>query len=99
MCGFAETKCKPPCLKTIITIHTGFVSYLSQNVNTLYFGFNPIIRRKVVTLDKFDFMISLNFLGSNLGLWPGLGLFQIVQQVIIALVGLKAMKKIFGVHI
>ena len=44
-------------------------------------------------------MISLNFLGSNLGLWPGLGLFQIVQQVIIALVGLKAMKKIFGVDI
>ena len=29
-------------------------------------------------MDQFSFMESLNFFGSNLGLWPGLGLYQVL---------------------
>ena len=32
-----------------------------------------------VTVDKFQPMVSLNFLGSNLGLLPGLGIFQLFE--------------------
>ena len=96
MGGFAETKCKVPCLRTVTTVHTGMVYYLTEDVHTLYFGIDPKMTREVITLDKFNFMISLNFLGSNLGLWPGLGLYQIVQKAILALVGFKVIKKIFS---
>ena len=32
-------------------------------------------------MDRFSFMGALNFFGSNLGLWPGLGLYQILEWV------------------
>ena len=41
--------------------------------------FNEEVRVKKTSVDKFSFMDSLNFFGSNLGLWPGLGLFQILE--------------------
>ena len=41
--------------------------------------FNEEVRVKKTSVDKFSFMDSLNFFGSNLGLWPGLGLFQILD--------------------
>ena len=44
---------------------------------------NNDIKVKTVSVDKFQFMDSLNFLGSNLGLWPGLGLFQIIEGFLI----------------
>ena len=31
------------------------------------------------TLDTFNLLAALNFLGSILGLWPGLGLFQLLE--------------------
>ena len=37
---------------------------------------------KKTSVDKFSFMDSLNFFGSNLGLWPGLGLFQILDWML-----------------
>ena len=41
--------------------------------------FNNEVRVKKTSVDKFSFMASLNFFGSNLGLWPGLGLYQILE--------------------
>ena len=35
-----------------------------------------------VTVDKFEFLESLNYLGSNLGLWPGLGLYQLIEGTV-----------------
>ena len=45
----------------------------------LSLGFSQSMEIKEITVDKFSFMTSLNFLGSNLGLWPGLGLYQLFE--------------------
>ena len=37
---------------------------------------------KEITVDEFSFMTSLNFLGSNLGLLPGMGLFQLLEATL-----------------
>ena len=39
------------------------------------------MRVRRLTVDQFSFMDSLNFFGSNLGLWPGLGLYQVMEAV------------------
>ena len=61
---------------------------------TVYIAFDNTIPVKTVTVDTFNFMESLNFLGSYLGLWPGMGLFQMLEGPIILLIGLKLTKKI-----
>ena len=61
-------------------------------------AFNEDVRVKKTTVDKFSFMDSLNFFGSNLGLWPGLGLYQIMEWMVgIYLVSqfLKKIRKLF----
>ena len=60
--------------------------------------FNEEVRVKKTSVDKFRFSDSLNFFGSNLGLWPGLGLYQILEWMVgMFLVGqfLKKIKKLF----
>ena len=44
--------------------------------------FNEEVRVRKTSVDKFSFMDSLNFFGSNLGLWPGLGLYQILEWMV-----------------
>ena len=41
-----------------------------------------------VQVDQFSLMDSLNFLGSNFGLWPGLGICQLVEWGLLRLPGL-----------
>ena len=41
---------------------------------------------------SFSFIVSLNYFGSNLGLWPGLGLYQVLEL----LVGLVIASKVFN---
>ena len=43
---------------------------------------NEEVKVKKTSVDKFSFMDSLNFFGSNLGLWPGLGLYQILEWMV-----------------
>ena len=81
------------------TIQSGLVYQLpKEENNTLYFGFDPIVIRRVVKLDKFDFYVALNFLGSNMGLLPGLGIFQICQSAVATMVGFKVINKIFNLR-
>ena len=51
----------------------------SDNKHHVFIAFNGEIQTTRVTVDKFEFLESLNYLGSNLGLWPGLGLFQLIE--------------------
>ena len=51
------------------------------NGHLIRFAFNDEVKVKKISVDKFSFMDSLNFFGSNLGLWPGLGLYQIVEWI------------------
>ena len=55
----------------------------SEETKTLVsFNFDNEVRVRKTSVDQFSFMDSLNFFGSNLGLWPGLGLHQIMDWVL-----------------
>ena len=56
-------------------------------------GFSQTVGVKVTRVDSFNFMESLNLLGSNLGLWPGLGLFQVLEWLLGLLAGVKAVRR------
>ena len=58
------------------------------------FLFNEEVRVKMTSVDKFSFMDSLNFFGSNLGLWPGLGLYQILEWMVGIFLVSQILKKI-----
>ena len=55
--------------------------------------FNHEVKVKKISVDKFSFMDSLNFFGSNLGLWPGLGLYQIIEWVVGILILSQCLRK------
>ena len=48
--------------------------------------FNEEVRVKRTSVDKFIFLDSLNYFGSNLGLWPGMGLYQLLEWCTVLLV-------------
>ena len=65
--------------------------------------FNHEVKVKKTSVDKFSFMDSLNFFGSNLGLWPGLGLYQILEWTvgvgiffILCVISMFSIKKAFS---
>ena len=58
------------------------------------FMFNEEVKVKKTSVDRFSFMDSLNFFGSNLGLWPGLGLFQILEWMVGIFLVSKLLKNI-----
>ena len=51
---------------------------------------------KVTSLDRFSLIDSLNFLGSNLGLWPGLGLYQVLEWTVGTVAALRAVRGILS---
>ena len=55
------------------------VSQLEADTHHVFISYDGEIQTARVTVDKFEFLESLNYLGSNLGLWPGLGLFQLIE--------------------
>ena len=77
MIGTMSSDCRIPCRKTSTTILKGPV--LKAATNVAYISLVDNVEIKKITVDKLLFMDSLNFLGSNLGLWPGLGLYQLLE--------------------
>ena len=71
--------CLPPCLITEATVEEGTKTNFADTFFSLMF--NDKVRVKVTSVDRFSFMGALNYFGSNLGLWPGLGLYQILEWV------------------
>ena len=69
-------------------------NHRSDDLHQVYMAYNGDIQTTRVTVDKFEFLESLNYLGSNLGLWPGLGLFQLLE-LLIAFVSSISLTKIF----
>ena len=68
---------------------------LRQGANTLVLMFDLTVRVKKTSVDRFSFLDSLNYFGSNLGLWPGMGLYQILESMIVALLAGGLLKSIF----
>ena len=47
------------------------------------FTFSDNVEIRKTTLDPFSFSVCLNFLGSNMGLLTGMGLFQVVEWIVV----------------
>ena len=86
--------CKKPCLTTEVSITKRASSPQKLQYHSIYFAFPSKISTTIIKEDSFQLMESLNFLGSNLGLWPGLGLFQLFEGLIALIVALKLMNKL-----
>ena len=73
--------CLLPCVRTVATVVEGTTTKWDGNL-VFNLKFNDEVRVRKTSVDKFSFMDSLNFFGSNLGLWPGLGLYQILEWTV-----------------
>ena len=56
---------------------------LSYPYNSIFLSVPSTVLTTAIKEDSFELMESLNYLGSNLGLWPGLGLFQLFKGSVI----------------
>ena len=79
--GILETSCLLPCLRTSATVERKMTT-AEDSTTLLSLNFDPDVRVKKTSVDEFSFMDCLNFFGSNLGLWPGLGLYQILERLL-----------------
>ena len=97
--GRRASDCKIPCLRTKSSIIQGPYSKAALNYTSLFFAFVDEVTTKSITVDKFDFMEALNFLGSNMGLWPGLGIFQLIEGAFIITIASKIFKSISNIFL
>ena len=81
MSGTFTSKCKVPCTTLLTTIEEGQSGSIDESMGENWFWLKFIndVEVEETTVDPVDIMISLNFLGSNLGLLPGMGLFQLLE--------------------
>ena len=83
--GIQVSDCLLPCLRTTATVRKKMTTTMpieDGNISLVSFNFDNEVRVRKTTVDQFSFMDSLNFFGSNLGLWPGLGLHQILEWLV-----------------
>ena len=73
--------CLLPCLTTVATVEEGTTTKW-PDYSMFSLVFNDQVRVKKTSVDQFSFVAALNFFGSNLGLWPGLGLYQILEGIV-----------------
>ena len=95
--GQLVSDCLLPCVRTSADVQELTTSNFNGS-SVLGLSFNNKVRVRKTTMDRFSFMDSLNFFGSNLGLWPGLGLYQILEWItgmFLASTVFKAATKIF----
>ena len=85
--------CKKPCLTTTVSISESAIGKHSRPFHYIHFYMPSKIQTTMIKEDSFGLMESLNFLGSNLGLWPGLGLFQLLEGLIALIVAFKLFEK------
>ena len=78
MIGTELSSCHTHCTTTFTdTMQTSTEQYPLGTGILISFDSSILVTR--IKVDNFQLMESLNFLGSNLGLWPGLGIFQLLQ--------------------
>ena len=84
-------------MRTVATVAEGTTTKW-EGSSVLSLMFNGEVRVKRTSVDQFSFIVSLNYFGSNLGLWPGLGLYQLLEGMVgILLIGniLGKIRKLF----
>ena len=78
MTGTEISACPRPCTTTFTdTMLTRHEPSVKSTIIVITFDNNILVTR--IKVDIFRMMQSLNYLGSELGLWPGLGIFQLIQ--------------------
>ena len=79
--GILPSDCLLPCLRTVARVEKGTTT--ATTGTTLFsLAFSNEVKVKKTSVDRFSFMDSFNYFGSNLGLWPGLGLYQILELLV-----------------
>ena len=71
----------------------GPVTRLEGKYNFVHFYLTEDVHITRITVDKFNINEALNFLGSNLGLWPGMGILQLLEDLVGLVVLLKLTEK------
>ena len=92
--GLGVSDCTLPCVVTQASVVKGTTISILGNYSMIGLMFNDEVRVKKTSVDQFSFMGSLNFFGSNLGLWPGLGLYQILELAVGILIASQVLRKI-----
>ena len=90
--GSTLSDCAPPCTLTTARMTRGPVTRLKGKYNFVHFYLTEDVHITRVTVDKFNIQEALNFLGSNLGLWPGMGILQLLEDFM----GLVVLLKLTG---
>ena len=78
--GAMASPCLSPCIET--QTNSALISSGKSEASVIAIVFDRKVKIDKITVDKFQLMESLNFFGSNLGLLPGLGIFQIIQWIL-----------------
>ena len=79
--GSRLSDCLKPCLITRATVEEG-IELDYHGVSSVWLTFHQEVQVKKTSVDRFSLMDSLNYLGSNLGLWPGMGLYQVLESLL-----------------
>ena len=79
--GITLSDCAVPC--TLTTVYTKYLSknLAPSNETLLYFTFSNEVLVDETTMVEFNLLTSLSILGSNLGLWLGLGALQMLEYL------------------
>ena len=68
----------------MVQISSGGVSENPNlNQSQIFMAFDQKVKVEAIIVDKFEVLGALNFLGSNMGLLPGMGLYQLLELSII----------------
>ena len=93
--GTIASDCWIPCTRTTPIVMEGTrVTMVDWPDPFFSIAFSDRVEIRKTTVDSFSFSGSLNYLGSNLGLWPGLGLYQILEWFVRWSLGFFTMQKI-----
>ena len=81
--GIKPNKCPKPCIKTFadttFVAATPGMELYGEEWNALLIIFSEDITLTTTTMLEFNFLTCLTYLGADLGLWLGMGAFQLVQ--------------------
>ena len=80
--GTMASPCLTPCIETQTRSAMISIGKMDDEYSKIIIAFDRRVMTDTITVDKFQLMESLNFFGSNLGLWPGLGICQIVAWLL-----------------
>ena len=82
--GIQVSDCLLPCLRTTATVRKKMTTtmppeFVNGRTTLVSLNFDNEVRVRKTSVDRFSFLVSLNFFGSNLGLWGVLGLHLILE--------------------